>query len=72
MNMNRRLFMKGMGAFLGVCYVNPLSLSVPISMKKPSGNMLISPSDIAKEALTLLENNLVFNINHFTKGGLNG
>ena len=68
--MNRRSFLKRAGALLAISYVNPLSLSETLQggvVTGSSGNYLVSPDTIAKEALTMMENNLVFNLNYFSE-----
>jgi len=55
--MNRRFFLKSMGAFLGLTYIAPTSLIPNMSV---SGNTFISPAAVAQEALTRLEFALIF------------
>lgn len=53
---NRRSFLKGIGACLALCYVNPVALVPDL----PIGNQFVRPEDIAAEVLTYFEKDLVF------------
>ena len=57
MGMNRRSFLKNMGALVGIAYISPTSLipNIPVN-----GNTLISPNVMAQEALSQLEWTLTF------------
>ena len=60
--MNRRSFIKRLGALVGLAHANPVALipEVPsyITVSMPIGNQLVRPETIASEALALLEEDL--------------
>ena len=49
--MNRRSFLKGAVAFLGICYVNPTALVTDVPKKV--GNHFITPQEMAADCVKM-------------------
>ena len=64
--LSRRSFLKRSLGLLAACYVNPIAL-IPDPTSISTGNSFVQPSEMAAEALNLLEGNLVFSMDHFSK-----
>ncbi|MCP4371989.1 MAG: hypothetical protein GY797_28300 [Deltaproteobacteria bacterium] len=65
--MHRRSFLKGMGAFLVVGYTAPLSLTAKAPVEVISGNTLVMPNEIAREALSHMEDALRYSAQMLAK-----
>jgi hypothetical protein len=58
--MSRRAFLVALGVSAGALATAPFELDVPLVLDEPLGNRFVTVEWITREALTVLEKNLMF------------